>query len=125
MKPHTFQPTRIGFFFREADGSVHASASYREEVLDAAAGPAHALRSACRSAVERTLRRDAPAQEPASDPVTLSDSRAGARAVAVVARRYVARAVTVVEPLPLSRPCSSPLLPLPEPQLTPARHHRP
>ena len=35
MKPHTFQPARIGFFFREADGSVHASASYREDVLEA------------------------------------------------------------------------------------------
>lgn len=34
MKPHTFEPTRIGFFFREADGSVHASACYREGVLD-------------------------------------------------------------------------------------------
>ena len=35
MKPHTFQPARIGFFFREADGSVHASASYREDTLEA------------------------------------------------------------------------------------------
>ena len=35
MKPHTFQPARIGFFFREADGSVHAVASYREDTLDA------------------------------------------------------------------------------------------
>jgi proteasome lid subunit RPN8/RPN11 len=35
MKPHTFQPARIGFFFREADGSVHANASYREDTLEA------------------------------------------------------------------------------------------
>ena len=35
MKPHTFQPARIGFFFREADGSVHATAAYREDVLEA------------------------------------------------------------------------------------------
>ena len=35
MKPHTFQPARIGFFFREGDGSVHTSASYREEALEA------------------------------------------------------------------------------------------
>ena len=34
MKPHTFQPARIGFFFREADGTMHANASYREDVLD-------------------------------------------------------------------------------------------
>ena len=30
MKPHTFEPARIGFFFREANGSVHATASYKE-----------------------------------------------------------------------------------------------
>ncbi len=35
MKPHTLQPARIGFFFRETDGSVHSTASYREETLDA------------------------------------------------------------------------------------------
>jgi proteasome lid subunit RPN8/RPN11 len=35
VKPHTFQPARIGFFFRQADGSVHANASYREDSLDA------------------------------------------------------------------------------------------
>jgi proteasome lid subunit RPN8/RPN11 len=35
LKPHTFQPTRFGFFFREADGSVHASAPYREDELEA------------------------------------------------------------------------------------------
>jgi proteasome lid subunit RPN8/RPN11 len=34
MKPHTFQPARIGFFFRQEDGSVHATASYREEALE-------------------------------------------------------------------------------------------
>jgi proteasome lid subunit RPN8/RPN11 len=35
LKPHTFQPTRAGFFFREKDGSMHASGTYREIVLDA------------------------------------------------------------------------------------------
>ena len=35
MKPHTFQPMRCGFFFREADGSIHATAAYQEFVLDA------------------------------------------------------------------------------------------
>ena len=35
IKPHIFQPARIGFFFRQADGSVHANASYREDTLDA------------------------------------------------------------------------------------------
>lgn len=30
LKPHTFNPTRCGFFFREADGSIHGGASYQE-----------------------------------------------------------------------------------------------
>jgi len=34
LKPHTFQPTRAGFFFREPDGAFHAEASYQEIVLD-------------------------------------------------------------------------------------------
>jgi proteasome lid subunit RPN8/RPN11 len=33
LKPHTFHPTRAAFFFRETDGSIHATASYREFVL--------------------------------------------------------------------------------------------
>jgi len=33
LKPHTFQPTRAGFFFRGADGEIHAEASYHEFVL--------------------------------------------------------------------------------------------
>ncbi len=35
LRPHTFQPMRCGFFFREADGSIHATAAYQEFVLDA------------------------------------------------------------------------------------------
>jgi proteasome lid subunit RPN8/RPN11 len=34
LKPHTLQPTRAGFFFREKDGSIHAAGSYHEFVLD-------------------------------------------------------------------------------------------
>jgi proteasome lid subunit RPN8/RPN11 len=35
LRPHTFQPCRAGFFFRERDGSVHAAATYAEFVLEA------------------------------------------------------------------------------------------
>jgi proteasome lid subunit RPN8/RPN11 len=35
IKPHTFQPARFGFFFREADGRMQAKASYREVTLEA------------------------------------------------------------------------------------------
>jgi proteasome lid subunit RPN8/RPN11 len=34
LKPHTFQPSRAGFFFREADDSIRATASYQEFVLE-------------------------------------------------------------------------------------------
>lgn len=35
LKPHTFQPIRGGFFFREQDGSIRGTASYQEFQLDA------------------------------------------------------------------------------------------
>jgi proteasome lid subunit RPN8/RPN11 len=35
LKPHTFQPMRCGFFFREADGTIQGASSYREFSLDA------------------------------------------------------------------------------------------
>jgi proteasome lid subunit RPN8/RPN11 len=34
LRPHTFHPTRGGFFFREADGKIHAQASYREFTVE-------------------------------------------------------------------------------------------
>jgi proteasome lid subunit RPN8/RPN11 len=34
LKPHTFQPARAGFFFQEADGSIHVTASYQEFELE-------------------------------------------------------------------------------------------
>jgi proteasome lid subunit RPN8/RPN11 len=34
IKPHTFQPARAGFFFQESDGSMRATASYQEFVLE-------------------------------------------------------------------------------------------
>jgi proteasome lid subunit RPN8/RPN11 len=34
LKPHTFQPMRCGFFFREGDGSLHAGESYNEFTLE-------------------------------------------------------------------------------------------
>lgn len=33
LKPHSYNPTRAGFFFREAGGAIHAKASYHEFVL--------------------------------------------------------------------------------------------
>jgi proteasome lid subunit RPN8/RPN11 len=34
LKPHTFQPMRAGFFFREANGSIHSEAAYHEFLLE-------------------------------------------------------------------------------------------
>ena len=33
LKPHTFQPTRAGFFFREEDGRIHGEQSYQEFLI--------------------------------------------------------------------------------------------
>jgi proteasome lid subunit RPN8/RPN11 len=34
LKPHTFLPTRAGFFFRDRDGAIRADSTYREFQLD-------------------------------------------------------------------------------------------
>ena len=34
MKPHTFQPMRMGVFFQESDGTIQASAPYSEMLLE-------------------------------------------------------------------------------------------
>ena len=34
LRPHTFQPTRAGFFFREAGGSIRGESSYAEFALE-------------------------------------------------------------------------------------------
>ena len=34
LKPHALQPTRAGFFFREQDGSIHATGSYQEFLIE-------------------------------------------------------------------------------------------
>jgi proteasome lid subunit RPN8/RPN11 len=34
LRPSTFQPTRGGFFFREADGTIHATDTYEEFVIE-------------------------------------------------------------------------------------------
>jgi proteasome lid subunit RPN8/RPN11 len=39
IKPHTFEPTRAGFFFRDATGSMRGTASYREFVLEPLPAP--------------------------------------------------------------------------------------
>src|SRR5215510_13681738 len=39
LRPHTFEPVRAGFFFRQADGSMYAEAAYQEFHIDPL--PAH------------------------------------------------------------------------------------
>jgi hypothetical protein len=40
VRPHAMQPMRAGFFFREADGSIHADSSYEEFLLQPVLEPA-------------------------------------------------------------------------------------
>ena len=39
VRPHAMRPMRAGFFFREANGSIHAASSYREFLLQPAREP--------------------------------------------------------------------------------------
>ena len=43
VRPHAMRPMRAGFFFREANGSIHADSSYREFLLQPAREPVVAL----------------------------------------------------------------------------------
>ncbi len=40
VRPHAFQPMRAGFFFRESDGCVQATASHQEFILESRRVPA-------------------------------------------------------------------------------------
>ena len=65
MKPSTFQPPRCGFFFREVDGTVHGTASYKEFVLEGgAAKPVPAAQSAPPERHERPARSQSSRAEP-------------------------------------------------------------
>jgi proteasome lid subunit RPN8/RPN11 len=55
LRPHMFDPTRAGFFFRETDGSIHAQSSYREFVITPPANTA---------APGPLVRAEAPARRP-------------------------------------------------------------
>ena len=46
LKPHTFQPTRAGFFFHESSGSMRATASYQEFALEPLTAKPHPSPSA-------------------------------------------------------------------------------
>jgi len=43
VRPASFAPTRAGFFFREADGSIRADSSYREVTLTPMSAPATSM----------------------------------------------------------------------------------
>lgn len=62
LKPHTFQPTRAGFFFRESDGVMRATASYKEFILEPLAVRPHANAVAASVPVPEQRRRPEPAE---------------------------------------------------------------
>ena len=65
LKPHTFEPTRGGFFFREADGSIRGAASYQEFMLDPLPmRPVPVGGSPAVPAGPRPLRQDHPSRGP-------------------------------------------------------------
>ena len=95
LKPHTFHPTRGGFFFREADGSIHGTASYQEFALaplpvrpaPAGVGPATESASSARlrhgldprgPVITVAAERAAPEPEPPAEPAAEASEQASA-----------------------------------------------
>jgi proteasome lid subunit RPN8/RPN11 len=95
MKPHTFQPARLGFFFRQADGSIQADRPCREDSLDAL--PV----------------RQMPVGMPAASPS--NDYSARRLRPESVAERTPAPAPVVAAPVPAPAVTPGGLNPLPEP----------
>jgi proteasome lid subunit RPN8/RPN11 len=67
LRPHTFQPTRAGFFFREAGGRIHSESTYQEfEIAPLGAAPANSQPQT----QSIPARRPFPAPQPESQPET-------------------------------------------------------
>jgi proteasome lid subunit RPN8/RPN11 len=78
MKPHTFEPARCGFFFREPDGSVRCEASCLEFPLDTAVSrPAPAHPPAAPDGRAATRPADAVLQDAADSAVAAASDPAG------------------------------------------------
>lgn len=127
MKPHTFQPVRISFFFREPDGSIRASAAYGEIVLEALPmGPVPGRDDGGRSRDDggragddggrsRDVRSDLPAQgdAPRSAGNRIAD---GTATIDVPAVTVAVPAVTVPAP---AMTVAGPAMTVAEPAITP------
>jgi proteasome lid subunit RPN8/RPN11 len=92
MKPHTFQPTRAGIFFREDDGSIRADAPYREIVIDALP-----MRPA-------TAGPDIEMPQPVGRPTTIKLERNPVFGIPVAPQQPVAEPVTHTPELPADLP---------------------
>lgn len=61
LKPHMMQPTRAGFFFREANGAIHSEAAYQEFLIEAQPWrhmPGEAMQEPPREDRPRLVRQD-------------------------------------------------------------------
>ena len=64
VRPHGMQPMRAGFFFREANGSVHAASTYSELVLQPVGQVGQAVSPAIASGVGQVGQAVSPAVRP-------------------------------------------------------------
>jgi len=85
LRPANFDPTRAGFFFREADGSVHSESSYHEFTLHTARKPARTPLESAAAAAAIEEPRVAPAASPELQDETANTD---ARAVQAVPARH-------------------------------------
>jgi proteasome lid subunit RPN8/RPN11 len=110
LKPHTFRPTRAGFFFQETDGSIRATASYQEFELEPLA--MRPLPNPAAAAEPGPLPPQRPQREPAGSVIAMA-SREHPEA-----RSTVPRIDAAVLPAPVEMSPSGPELETP-----PDRNH--
>lgn len=68
LKPHTFEPTRGGFFFRDGDGSIQGSASYQEFVLEPLSARPVPAENAAAPRAQAPITREFPPDGPFGQP---------------------------------------------------------
>ena len=103
LKPSTFEPTRGGFFFREADGSIRGSASYQEFVVEA-------------QPIRQVPSGGAPEMPPAPQPLRREAEVCGPVITLVPEAQPELRTETQAEPEPVREVASEPIAETAPPQ---------
>jgi proteasome lid subunit RPN8/RPN11 len=132
LRPHTFEPTRYGFFFRQADGAVYARASRREVQLEALpmrqvpAGPPSAPEPPASKARNlRPAQTSAPVVDIAPAPAPVAPAPAVVAPTPAPVAPAPAVELAAAAPAPATPASASPFLVPPPPSVSPAAEPSP